>query len=83
MDNRKGLQVIGYRMNSDELNLASMFKRTIEKAFESSPGAGMEEVAGKLGITTRSLYRITDIWDIERASVRKRRHKRMTQKTII
>ncbi len=58
------IKILGYELNDKEFNLAREFKRIIELAFYRYPHERMEYVADKLGISSRTLSRAVEDWDI-------------------
>ena len=50
--------------NEEEFNLLRMYIDTIKKAFEKYKGENLEFIGAKLGITSRSIYRLCDQFNI-------------------
>lgn len=53
-----------YAKNNCEFNLATMFERTIKRAFRTLPDTPVEVIAGQLGISDRTLWRIVKDWGL-------------------
>ncbi len=63
---KPSIKIVGYCYHSADLNLAREFKRTIVRAFTLHPTLTMVAIAGKLGISERSLYTACTKWHIVR-----------------
>ena len=51
-------------MDDDQYNLAREFKRVIIKAMEMYPRETMISIAGRVGTSPRTLYRVIKEWNI-------------------
>lgn len=61
---REKFKVQGYGFNKKEFNLATEFKRVIQKAFDLHPKMNYEFISEQLGISVSALGRIVKEWNI-------------------
>lgn len=61
---------MNYEYNEGEYNLAKMEIRTIEEALKRHPKAIQDEIAERLGISTRTLGRKMEQYQIDMKAVR-------------
>lgn len=66
MRKQGSLQIKGYIISDAEFNLATMFQKSIQEAFDRFPKSKMVDVASALGISSRTLHRICKEWNIVR-----------------
>ena len=60
------IKIKGYSMHNGDLNLAKMFRETVQKAIDKHPNCTYEIIACKLGISERTLHRLVRAWAINR-----------------
>jgi hypothetical protein len=65
-------KVIGYEMHNAELNLATEFKRVVNKALQAYPNETLLQIAERLGICERALSRIISEWGLKRPAKKRK-----------